>query len=104
MSSQGKRYSKEEKQEVVDFVTEYNDSHNGRGGVVKAVKKFGMTAVTIKGWLDISAAPNIVGLSTPKGSNIFNQLGELHEEIAKREVELEALKKQFELLKKKADI
>jgi len=59
MSTKGKRYSKEEKQKVVDFVNQYNADHNGRGGVANATKEFGITAMTIKSWMDKSVKTSI---------------------------------------------
>jgi transposase-like protein len=50
VSQKGKRYSAEEKQEVVDFVENYN-SENGRGGQSAASKQFGVSQLTIAGWL-----------------------------------------------------
>lgn len=46
-----KRYSQEEKDAVVEFVKEYNQS-NGRGGQSAAKKKFDINPITIKSWLD----------------------------------------------------
>ncbi len=46
----GPRYTAEQKQEVVDFVTDYN-SDNGRGGQSKAAAKFGVSPLTVMAWL-----------------------------------------------------
>ncbi len=46
----GSRYTAEQKQEVVDFVTDYN-SDNGRGGQSKAADKFGVSPLTVMAWL-----------------------------------------------------
>ena len=46
----GVRYSNEEKQKVVDFVSEYNSS-KGRGGQSVAAKKFKVTPLTIATWI-----------------------------------------------------
>ncbi len=104
MSTKGKRYSQEEKQEVVDYVHSYNAEHNGRGGVANAAKHFNITAMTIKTWVDKDTRPVIAPLAVSKGGNIFQQLGELHTAIAEKEAELTSLKAQFETLKAKVDL
>lgn len=49
-ASKGKRYTDTEKQEIVSYVNDFN-AKNGRGGQAAAVKKFGVTALSITGWL-----------------------------------------------------
>lgn len=46
----GKRYSDSKKAEIVDFVQRH-DAENGRGGRSAAVKKYGVTALTLSTWL-----------------------------------------------------
>jgi hypothetical protein len=46
----GKRYTQEEKNEIVTFIQNFN-SENGRGGQTAAVKKFGVAQLTIAGWM-----------------------------------------------------
>lgn len=45
----GRRYTDAEKQEVINYVTDYNATQ-GRGGQAAAVKKFGVAALTITAW------------------------------------------------------
>ncbi len=52
----GARYTDEQKQEVTDFVAEYNQA-NGRGGASLAAKKFGIAPLTITAWLKAAGAP-----------------------------------------------
>jgi transposase-like protein len=49
-SATGVRYTDAQKQEVVDFVVQYN-SQNGRGGQSKAAKKYKVTPLTISAWI-----------------------------------------------------
>jgi transposase-like protein len=49
-TTKGKRYSSEEKQEIVDFVNSFN-AENGRGGQSAASKKFGISQLTVASWL-----------------------------------------------------
>jgi transposase-like protein len=49
-TKKGMRYSAEQKQEVVDFVSSYNSS-NGRGGQSQAAKKFTLSVLTVSSWL-----------------------------------------------------
>ncbi len=46
-----KRYTEEEKQEIVDFINDYNKT-NKRGGQAKAVAKFGVSPITLKKWVE----------------------------------------------------
>jgi hypothetical protein len=46
----GVRYTAEQKQEVVDFVSSYNEA-NGRGGQSQAAKKFNLSVLTVSAWL-----------------------------------------------------
>lgn len=106
-SAKGKRYTPEEKQKVVDFVQEAN-SEKGRGGVTAAVKKFGISALTISSWIKSSggaAAPakgrkagNADAGSSSRGK-LLDKLGSLDREIAKRRKELSDLESTFQKLK-----
>jgi transposase-like protein len=49
-TKKGVRYSAEQKQEVVDFVSSYNAA-NGRGGQSQAAKKFNLSVLTVSAWL-----------------------------------------------------
>ena len=44
------RYSAEQKQEVVNFVSSYNAA-NGRGGQSQAAKKYNLSVLTVSAWL-----------------------------------------------------
>ena len=48
-SKKGVRYSDEQKAKIVQFVQDHNQA-NGRGGQSAAVKKFGVSALTISKW------------------------------------------------------
>lgn len=47
--NQGKRYSAEEKAEIVKFIQTYNAEHK-RGGMKAASDKFGVSVVTLSNW------------------------------------------------------
>ena len=49
----GVRYTPEEKQAVVQYVTDYNAT-NGRGGQNQAAKKFKLSVLTVSAWLKAS--------------------------------------------------
>ena len=106
MSTKGIRYTREQKQEVVDFVTQYNYEHNGRGGVANATKKFGITAMTVKGWVDRFGPPSSSQYNSEAylNGNIYQKMGRLHDEIVAKENELTSLKEKFEEFKQEADI
>lgn len=45
-----KRYTAEEKADIIDFINKYKETH-GRGGQKEAAAKFGVSAVTITNWM-----------------------------------------------------
>ena len=47
--NQGKRYSAEDKAEIVSFIQAYNAEHK-RGGMKAASDKFGVSVVTLSNW------------------------------------------------------
>ena len=49
-SKKGRRYSAEEKQQVIDFVNSWNVS-KGRGGQSQAAKKYDLSVLTVSSWL-----------------------------------------------------
>lgn len=62
----GKRYTPEEKQEVVSFIEKHN-SENGRGGQTVAADKFGISQLTVSTWLkNAGSAPKIPRKRGPK--------------------------------------
>lgn len=46
-----KRYNQKQKDEVVQFIKDY-DRENGRGGKAQAASKYGINPITIKAWCD----------------------------------------------------
>lgn len=64
----GVRYSDAQKQEVVDFLVQYN-SKNGRGGQSAASKKFKVTPLTISAWLKAAGvAPAVKAVKAVKAA------------------------------------
>jgi transposase len=59
-SPKGVRYTDAQKKEVIDFVKSYNSS-NSRGGQSKAAEKFGISQLTVAGWLKAASAPAKTG-------------------------------------------
>lgn len=52
----GKRYSPEERKQIIDFVHQYN-TDNGRGGATTASKKYGVSLLTIGNWMKKAGSP-----------------------------------------------
>lgn len=52
-----KRYSKDEKNKIIEFIEQFNDNHNGRGGFTAAVKKFKVSMPTLMNWTKGSGNP-----------------------------------------------
>lgn len=106
----GKRYTAEEKSKIVSFVESYNAS-NGRGGQSAAAKKFGVSQLTVSGWLKGagvkggSAKSGGVKSSGAKSSGKGNMqsklaaLLSLGQDISKLEKELSAKRAKFDSIK-----
>lgn len=94
----GKRYTPEEKKEVVSFVTEYNAEH-GRGGQSTAATKFGISQLTIASWLKNAGLSGLTGGSRGGIQNKLSTMLVLGEEIEKLEHELKAKRTKFNALK-----
>lgn len=101
-TQRGKRYSSEEKQEIIDFVISYN-AENGRGGQSAAVKKYGLSALTIGSWLKkggsagkSSAATQLI-IAEALNKKVADLIG-LVDEIRTAEMELEKLRARYKSL------
>ena len=55
-TKKGIRYTDAQKQEVIAFANKWN-ADNGRGGQAKATEKFGISVLTVAGWLKAAKAP-----------------------------------------------
>ena len=103
-STKGKRYTAEEKQQVVNFVNQYNAA-NGRGGATAASKKFGVSQLTVGSWMKSSGgtdAGNVrKGTAVGAGgrSGVLAELSKLDGVIAARRKELDVLEARFQKLK-----
>jgi phosphoserine phosphatase len=100
----GKRYTDEEKNDILSFVQKYNDD-NGRGGQSAASKKYGISQLTIASWLKSGASSGGKRgrkAASSKGgsfSSKLNALSALANQIDKAETELDKLKAKFKALK-----
>jgi hypothetical protein len=103
-SSKGVRYSEDQKKAVIDFVNQVN-AERGRGGVTAAVKKFGVTALTISNWIKKIGAPAVTSAAPAKAESsseaVLKSLLSLQEEITGLQQQLAAKRKVFDQLKKK---
>lgn len=54
--ARGKRYTEEERQEVIDYVIAH-DKKNGRGGKAAAAKKFGVNINSVLNWMSSAKKP-----------------------------------------------
>ena len=103
-ASKGKRYTAEEKQQVVDFVNKYNEA-NGRGGASAASKKFSVSQLTVASWLKSSGSVSVgkvrKGSKSAAGgrSGVLAELSKLDGLIAGKRKELDALEARFQNLK-----
>ena len=109
--TKGKRYSPAEKQKVLALVEQVN-AKKGRGGVTAAVKKFGVTALTISNWIKKegggamkvakAAAPRKRADKRPgKSAGTWERMVALKADIDVMERKLEAKKAEFSQLAKK---
>ena len=104
-STKGKRYTAEEKQEIVAFVNEHNAA-NGRGGATAASKKFGASQLSIAAWVKAGPASGKpakgvrgASVATGKRSGVLAELAKLDGVIAGKRKELDALEARFQKLK-----
>ena len=44
------RYSSTERREILDFIDAYDAEHGGRGGILAARRRFGVSPPTIRAW------------------------------------------------------
>jgi transposase-like protein len=105
-STKGKRYTAQEKQQIVEFVNQHNAA-NGRGGATAASKKFGVSQLTVASWLK-SSGINVVSkarkigkraATTGSRSGVLADLSKLDGVIAAKRKELDALEARFQQLK-----
>ena len=110
--NQGKRYSPKEKEEIAQFIADYNTTHK-RGGMKAASDKYGVSVVTLSNWGKSSrkvkkrkvkkAAPKkataVKKVAAPKAPASVPQEA-LTRMLAIRG-EIEALEKEYESLKAK---
>lgn len=104
-ATKGKRYTAEEKQQIVDFVNEHNAA-NGRGGATAASKKFGASQLSIAAW--VKSSGTTVGNGRKGGKraaaaggrgSVLAELSKLDGVIAAKRKELEGLEARFQKLK-----
>lgn len=99
-SVRGKRYTTEEKSNVVSFVQDYNAT-NGRGGQSAAAAKFGISQLTISSWLKSAGVTRRIKGASGKGSmqNKLATMLTLGQEIEKLERDLNSKRNRFEAIK-----
>ena len=80
--ARGKRYTTDQRAEVIQFVEAHNLANRGRGGLTEAVKKFGISQLTIRTWLREEGIPrSSVFQSAPDAPNMLRRLAEVEEEL-----------------------
>jgi hypothetical protein len=95
----GKRYSNNEKAEILIFVDKHN-AQKGRGGAAAASRKYKVSQLTIGNWLKEAGSPS-PSRKTKTGdiSKVLKRLGDIHKKMAKVEEELGTLRKEYASLK-----
>lgn len=79
--NKGKRYTPGERQEVLNFVDEHN-THYGRGGMTTAVKKFGISAVTIRNWITDMHSDSDTDVTPTDEGDVYRGIAKLVDEIS----------------------
>lgn len=101
-STKGKRYTPDEKKQIVDFVNQHNAA-NGRGGATAASQKFGVSQLTVGAWLKSSGGGSGRKLGSREEassrSGVLAELSKLDGVIATKRKELDALEARFQKLK-----
>ncbi|MEK7952249.1 hypothetical protein [Luteolibacter soli] len=102
-SMRGRRYTLQEKAEVLDFVDRYN-AENGRGGQTAATKKFQLSPLSISSWRKLAIRNGSISSYRPASGALpvgraLAQMQELHDRIVEQERTVVRLKAQFDALK-----
>lgn len=95
-----RRYNESEKQEILRFVQKVN-SEKGRGGVTAAVKKFGISPITVNSWMKSRRDEwfSVPLAKTASQVEVFQRLAELHSNIEAKQSELDEMQKEYDALK-----
>jgi hypothetical protein len=102
-SLRGKRYTLQEKAEVLEFVDRFNAEH-GRGGQTAATKKFQLSPLSISSWRKQALRNGSISSYHSNSSTLpvgraLAQMQELHEQIVEQEKAILRLKAKFDSLK-----
>lgn len=100
-SAKGRRYTQEEKENILAFVEKVN-AEKGRGGQSAASKKFKISPLTISSWIRDGLGNPAVAAGAAVGGPMGRKLAKLqtlHDQISKTEKDLAKMKAQFESLK-----
>ncbi|MBT3230136.1 MAG: hypothetical protein HOB84_03250 [Candidatus Marinimicrobia bacterium] len=113
IGKQGKRYSAEEKAEIVAFIVAF-DAENKRGGMKAASDKFGVSVVTLSNWKKKDKGPKkrkakakkvVAKKAVKTAATPAKAVGDSPEAILSRlqaiRVEIHKLEKEYNGLKKK---
>ncbi|GHC52059.1 hypothetical protein [Roseibacillus persicicus] len=97
-----KRYTDEEKAKILRFVKQVNQD-KGRGGVSAAVREFGISPITVNGWLrnQKDSGPTLPLPKNASAVEVFQRLADLHSSIESKRDELIRMEREYEELKKK---
>ena len=97
-----KRYTDEEKSKILRFVNKVN-KEKGRGGVSAAVREFGISPITVNGWLrsQKDLGPTLPLPKNASAVEVFQRLADLHSSIEVKKEELSQMEKEYGELKRK---
>lgn len=97
-----KRYNDDEKAKILRFVQQVNQD-KGRGGVSAAVREFGISPITVNGWLrnQKESGPTLPLPKNASAVEIFQRLADLHSSIESKRDELQRMESEYSDLKKK---
>lgn len=99
-TKKGKRYSFEERSDVLLFINNHNNNY-GRGGMTTAVKKFGISAVTIRNWIAERKESGAEKVSHTKQGDIYRNIAALVDEIATMQRSIDVKTQELTDLRKK---
>jgi DNA primase catalytic subunit len=102
-----KRYTEEEKKEILDFIETYN-KENGRGGQTAAIAKYKTSAISIGNWKKgpgkkakaAGKAPKAAKKKFRNPAKLIDRLHEVTKEISKAEMLLKKLTSEAKELRK----
>ena len=97
-----KRYDAAKKQEIINFIEDY-DKKNGRGGQAEAASKYGVSVNSLSRWMNSDEKSKKKGSSksgTSKEQKTLNRMLDIQSKITDLKKQISKLESEYNKLKK----